>query len=267
MVGFVSAGVASFATKTAPEISEIAERPGSTLVVPVGSIEQHGNHLPVATDTLLASEVANESADRLVTDDGLPLLVTPPVWTGHSPHHLPFGGTLAGEFDTLLDLLEEVVETGLENGFDAVLLVNGHGGNTSLIGAAVSNIGTGHPDVEALGITYFQLAEAFIEEIRESDIGGMGHGGEFETSLMLHLHPELVREAKAGTYMDEPYDHGDEDLLAAGALSVYRSFDEYSDSGAIGDPDPATAEKGEQIFDGVVDELTSLLRQIHERNR
>lgn len=265
MVGLLPSGPSSFVTQTAPEIVELAERSGSMLVIPVGSIEQHGDHLPVATDTLLVSAVTAASTDRLHEED-VPVLVGPPVWSGHSPHHLPFGGTLTGEFDTLLDLLEEVAASGLDNGFDAVVFVNGHGGNTSLIGAAVSTVGEANPDAEVLGLTYFELATSFADEVRDSELGGMAHGGEFETSLMLHCHPELVREGGDATYLDDPYDHTNEDLLVGGLLSVYRPFDEYSDSGAIGDPDLASAAKGERFFDGVVDELTDLLADVHERH-
>lgn len=267
MVGLLPSGPSSFATSTAPEIVDTAERPGSVLVVPVGSVEQHGAHLPAATDSILVAEVASAAADRLVDTANVPILVAPTLWSGHSPHHLPFGGTLTGEFDTLLDLLNEVLDSGLENGFDAAVIVNGHGGNADLVGATVSAVGREHPAADVLGLTYFELAAPFVDEIRDSDVGGMAHGGEFETSLLLHLYPELVCEERDGTPLDEPYDRTRSDLLVGGALSVYRSFDEHSDSGAIGDPELATAEKGEELFDGVVEEFESILRETHERTR
>jgi creatinine amidohydrolase len=80
---------AAWASQPYGDVVELAERDGSLLVVPVGSLEQHGYHLPVATDTLLVDAVANDAAEA--TD--APVLVSPPVWTGLSPHHLPFGGT------------------------------------------------------------------------------------------------------------------------------------------------------------------------------
>jgi len=95
----------------------------------------------------------------------------------------------------------------LENDFDALLFVNGHGGNGATIGDATSIVGDAHPDAQVLGLTYFELAERFIHEVRESETGGMAHAGEFETSLMLHLEPELVdADAMEGTYMEESYD-------------------------------------------------------------
>ncbi|SDR04713.1 creatininase family protein [Natronobacterium texcoconense] len=254
----------SWVGRTAGEIREVGESDGSILIVPVGSVEQHGDHLPVGTDTLLASAVATRGAE-LASD--VPVAVTPPIWSGYSPHHLQFGGTLTLSFETALAVVEDVVSSGLENGFDAVLLVNGHGGNGPLVGAAVSEIGVDHPDAEVTGITYFSLAESFADEIRDSEDGGMAHGGEFETSLLLHLYPDLVREDGDATPLEEPYDLGDADLLAPGPLSVYRSFEEYSESGAIGEPELASAEKGRELFERLGDELETLLREIHERNR
>lgn len=255
----------AWAGKTSEEIVELAERAGSVLVVPVGSIEQHGHHMPVATDTILVDAIAHLGADRV--GDSVPLLVMPPVWSGYSPHHMAFGGTITLDYDTLLDTLEEIADAALQNGFDAVVLLNGHGGNASLISSATSTIGRHYDDVEVLGLTYFELAASFIDKIRESDVGGMAHAGEFETSLMLHLRPDLVREDRfEGTPMDEPYKWGGHDLLEGGPLSVYRPFGEYSESGAIGEPELASAEKGREIYDRLGDELERLLTQVHERN-
>lgn len=262
----IPTGTSAWSTRTAPEIRELAAEAGSLLVVPIGSIEQHGRHLPVATDSILVSEIAQLGVDRV--HEEIPVLSLPPFWSGYSPHHLSFGGTVSLEFDHMQRAIEDIVGSALSNGFDAVLLLNGHGGNAALVTGAVSTIGTDHPEAEVLGLTYFQLAEPFIDEIRDSELGGMGHGGEFETSLMLHLHPDLVRtDELAGTPMNEPYDRGIDDMFAGGPLAVYRGFEEYSETGAIGDPDLASAEKGEQIYERLGDELESILRDIHEENQ
>lgn len=256
----------AWAGKTYQEVKEIANQDGSVLIIPVGSIEQHGYHMPVSTDTILVDAVAHLAAERVVDD--VPILVTPPVWSGYSPHHMPFGGTVTLEHDDMLGIIEELADAALDNGFDSLLLLNGHGGNDSLISSATSTIGTDHPKTEVLGLTYFQLAASFIDNIRDSELGGMGHAGEFETSLMLHLRPELVKEdLMEGTNMDEPYPQGIDDLVAGGPLSVYRDFTEYSDSGAIGDPTLASAEKGEQILDRLCDEVADILSQMHKRNK
>jgi len=254
-----------WAGKTYLEILETTEQDGSILVVPVGSIEQHGYHLPVCTDTLLADAVATTGAEAVA--DEMPVLVAPPVYPGFSPHHMSFGGTITLEFRHALSLLENIVETALTNGFSAVLLLNGHGGNIPLIGAATSTIGVNNPDVSVYGITYFQLADPFIDDIRESESGGMGHAGEFETSLLLHLRPDLVDKTELeGTYLNDPYDFTLNDMFEGGPLSVYPPFETYSESGTIGDPKLATAEKGEELLDALQEELAALLRVVHEEN-
>jgi creatinine amidohydrolase len=243
----------------------LAEKPGSVLVVPIGSIEQHGHHLPVSTDTLLVDAVATAGGEAVA--DEVPVLLTPPIYPGFSPHHISFGGTLTLGFEPMLKLVEDTVKSALDNGFDVVLLLNGHGGNVPLIGAATSTIGVENPEASIYGLTYVHFAEPFIDEIRDSDPGGMGHGGEFETSLMLHLRPELVNEsAMEGTYIDDSNQHTGDDMFEGGSLSVYRPFTAYSDSGAIGDPELASADKGEQILYGLRAELAAVLEIVHKEN-
>lgn len=250
----------------ADDIRDIAGRAGSTLVLPIGSMEQHGPHLPVSTDSRLVEAVTAGAMGRL--PDDAPVIRGPTHWAGYSPHHLQFGGTMSLEFRTLLSVVEELADSALENGFDAFVLVNGHGGNIPLISAATSTIGRAHPEIEALSVTYISFAEAFVEEVRESEPGGMGHGGEFETSLMLHLHPELVREDLIdGTPLDEPYERGLTDIFAGGTLGVYRPFEDYSETGAIGNPELASESKGRELADGLADELAAQFTEIHERNR
>jgi len=259
---FASIGSEShaFAQLPAPEIKEIATSDGSVLVIPVGSIEQHGDHLPVATDTMLVSHVVSGAIEQL---DELPVLSTPPVWCGYSPHHLSLGGTVSGEFETLRAHLTEIATTGLQNGFDAAIFVNGHGGNKALIEAVVSEVGADHPETEVLGTTYFELDVDLIDDVRDSETGGMAHGGEFETSLLLYLDDELVGEDRPATYFEESYDLAGGDLIEGGPLAVYRSFEEYSASGAIGDPSLASSEKGKQLYNGLTDALSTCIREIN----
>ncbi len=255
----------SLGAQSANSVADTADKDGSILALPVGSIEQHGEHLPVMTDTLLANSVTTKSAERVASK--IPVTVAPPFWSGYSPHHLSLGGTLTGEFSTLLDLLCDIAETGLENGFDALLLVNGHGGNTPLINAAVSEIGSAHPDVEILGLTYFELIADLVETVRKSGVGGMAHGGEFETSLMMYLYPKLVdTDNMAATYWNEHYEQSGDDLVVSGPVSVYRPFEQYSETGAIGAPEVANADTGEQLFDGVTETLGNLLVEVHQKN-
>lgn len=258
-------GRAAWAEQTADDVQAVADADGSIAVVPVASVEQHGDHLPVGTDSMLVTAVLEGAANEVAED--VPLLATPTMWTGHSPHHMPFGGTISLDVDSFLSHARAIGESVIDSGFDALFFVNGHGGNISLVSSVTGALGPEYPDVQILGTTYFQLATDAVGELRDTEIGGMGHGGEYETSLMLHLHPDLVDEdAMTGTMMDEPYELGTKDLVAGGPLSVYREFTEYSDSGAIGDPTAASAEKGEQLYDVLTDALGELLVEVHEQN-
>jgi creatinine amidohydrolase len=251
---------AAWATRPYGEIVEIAEQAGSVLVVPVGSLEQHGYHLPVATDTLLADAVAHGAA----TAADAPALVLPPVWTGLSAHHMPFGGTVTIGRETLATVLEEVAASALESGFDAVVYVNGHGGNTALVDAVSASVGAAHPAAEVVSLTYFALAAEIAAEVRDSEIGGMAHGGEFETSLLLHLYPEMVAMDRAeGDLMEPPYDRSRQDLFESGPVSAYRPFTAYSESGAVGDPTLGDAEKGQRLFDHLCATLAALVEEVH----
>lgn len=256
----------AWAARPYRDIKQLADRAGSVLIVPVGSLEQHGHHLPVATDSLLVEAVARHGAERVM--DEIPVLATPVFWPGFSPHHRSLGGTVSLDFGLLRGSLEGIAAAGIANGFDAVLLLNGHGGNQPLISAAVSTIGEAAPEAEILGLTYFELAADFITDLRESDPGGMAHGGEFETALMLELYPELVRmDAMEATPQDEPYPQARQEMFVGGPLTVYREFEEYSASGAIGAPALATAEQGAEILDRLGEAMAALLTAVHEENR
>lgn len=253
-----------WAGKTAPEVRTTAERDGSTLVVPIGSLEQHGRHMPTITDTLLCTAVVRTGAEAAAEGEAdVPVLVTPTVWTGQSRHHLPFGGTASLDVRTLLSVLEGVAATTLENGFDALLFVNGHGGNVHLVGNAVQEVAAVQ-DAEVLGLTYFHLAPEVVESVRESDVGGIAHAGELETSMMLHLRPDLVHEDRIeATPYEKPYAGESEDLTESGYLASGRPFSTYTESGAVGRPDLATAEKGEAFFEGFRDAFADLLEEVH----
>lgn len=256
----------AWSARTAAAVRDVAERDGSVVVVPAGSIEQHGDHLPVATDSILADEIAHAGAEQ-VSDD-VPVLVAPTVTPGFSPHHTSFGGTLSLSRETLAGLLEDVATSALSNGFDTVLFVNGHSGNSPILGSAIGTVGAAHPDRAVAGLTYFDLAEPYVDDVRQTGTGGMSHAGEFETSLMLHCRPDLVDEdAYVTEYREEPHVHGVHDMFAAGPLSRYRPFTEYTDSGVVGDPTAASADAGRTLFEHVVAELADVITEFHEIQR
>jgi len=127
-----------WARMTAPELRALAARPHAIAILPVGSLEQHGPHLPVITDTASASAAAIRAA-RLVSDDTA-VAVLPGLWLGMSEHHLPFGGTISVDYEAYHAILRGVVRSLKALGFARLLIVNGHGGNVDPLAVAVREL-------------------------------------------------------------------------------------------------------------------------------
>ena len=200
---------------------------GPLVVVPLGSVEQHGHHLPLSTDTSVACAVAEGAIgafDRA--------LLAPPLAYGASGEHEGFPGTISIGTEALTGLL---VEYGRSAGRWAgrVLLVNGHGGNLDALRAAVPLLRS-----EGRDVAWFPCAVA----------GGDAHAGRTETSLMLHVEPEGVRVASAVAGVTTPIGRLLPRLRTEGVLGI-------SPNGVLGDPAGASAEEGAGLLDELVDRL------------
>lgn len=227
--------------------------PASTVfLLPLGAVEQHGDHMPVGTDTLIAEALCRAAAEKRAG-----VAVLPPPWYGFSPHHMRFAGTVTLRLDTLRAVVTDIVGSLVEHGFRRVLIVNGHGGNGGAVDVLASTLGHAHRDrARIAAVTYFHLAAASIDAIRESGPGGAGHAGEFETSVMLHLAPDLVDMAKAGgTYPDPGSPYLTTDLTGSSPIRTYLDFADLSPNGVLGDPSLASAEKGARFFEAVTNDL------------
>lgn len=194
------------------------------VLVPAGSTEQHGPHLPLSTDTVIAQAVAERAAALL--PDGP--LVAPPIPYGASGEHAGFPGTVSIGHEALHAVLVETVRS-LAMWAGRIVFVNGHGGNVPTLDAAVDAMrGEGH-DVAWTG------CEA---------PGGDAHAGFTETSVMLHLAPHLVRPFDAVTGDARPLTELMPELVAGGVRAV-------SPSGVLGDPAGASAERGREILEAM----------------
>jgi len=241
-----------------PEVKEL-NFDGLVVLLPLGSFEQHGTHLPFSTDTQIVTAIARgmEAArpDRI--------LLLPSLWTGHSTHHLAFPGTLSvGQMD-YIRLIVNLCRSMVHMGARRIFLLNGHGGNDVPVRAAMREVKTSFRKISGLHVVYaayWSLAAQTIREVRESEMGGVSHACEMETSLMLHLSPKQVRMARArrdGPQHPSPFRKADMQL----AKPVYyvSEFDELSNTGTIGHPDLATAEKGRRFLEGIVGEVTAFV--------
>lgn len=176
---------------TREEIGRLA--PDATIVLPLGATEQHGGHLPVAVDTILCERIATGAA-RLAAAEAGPFLVAPALPFGRSDHHLPFPGTLSLRSPTLLALLGDLLRSLAAWGARAVFAVNGHGGNDAALRIALADGAEALP-LTVGGASYWTLAwNALVAAGAEACGAVPGHAGGFETSLMLAVAPELVRE-------------------------------------------------------------------------
>ncbi len=233
-------------------------------IVPTGSLEQHGRHLPVGTDSLLAEAVSAEAADR-AAESGTETVVFPAIWTGFSPHHVPLGGTVTIGKETMLALLEDVCSSIAEMGFDRILMVNGHGGNGPITSLVAGELGVELEGVEVAEITYFSLAAEVAGDVRTGELGSAYHAGEFETSLMLYLYEELVDLDAA---VDDPVTplspYSPRDMFEGGPLGTRQSYDRMTKDGARGEPTLATAETGEKLFEAICEELAAVLVAVEE---
>lgn len=236
---------------------ETLDREGTILLLPLGSVEQHGRHLPVGTDTMLASEVSIAAARRLSGRAA----VLPPPWYGLSPHHMRFPGTITLAVQTTIALVEDIAASVVAHGFQRLVIVNGHGGNIGLVDLLSSTLGHRfYGRARIAGLTYFQLAADAIAKLRVSPSGGMGHACEFETAMMQHLRPDLGAIDRAQTlYPDPGSAYLSTDLLGRSRVRTYKDFGDLSESGTLGDPSLASPEAGARFYDAVVDELVQFL--------
>ena len=242
--------------------SEVAEldRGRTVAVLPTAAVEQHGPHLPLDTDTYLCTRVVEAAADR--AQHGGPVLVAPTLAFGSSAHHMAFAGTLTLAAETFLAVVGDLCGNLVQHGFRRLLVVNGHGGNSALVRAAVQQLANRAP-VLAVAIDYWDLARDITPDVRESPPGGMAHACEFETSLMLHLRPESVRQELVRREIPEPRFASERiDLISSAAVTAGWRTDELSSSGVLGAPDLATPEKGERLFEACVEGLSQLIGEL-----
>jgi creatinine amidohydrolase len=173
-------------------LREIA--PTTLVVLPLGATEQHGPHLPSGTDTFAVESIARDSA--LIAGDQIPIALTPPLPFGSSAHHLVYGATLSLSTETYYKVLCDLLDSLIQDGFKRIFLLNGHGGNHELAQIAARDIVLKHAVRVAAGsywaIAWDALTAAGAHEKRRLP----GHAGDFETSLMLSLRPELVSPSK-----------------------------------------------------------------------
>lgn len=219
------------------------------VMIPTGSLEQHGPHLPLFTDSLLATKVA-QGVEKKMPEK---LLLTPTLWLGCSGHHLAMNGSLSASFETYMGAIENVIESLIPHGFRKFYVLNGHGGNTEPNGMILRKLKAKYPEVLVGHSGYFAFIGDVCEQIMTGPLKSIRHACEAEASLALHLFPELVKK-------DKLRDDGLE--ITPMVRGMVHHFDEITQEGSLGFATYATAEKGQKLYDiaieNIVAELTHL---------
>ncbi len=239
-----------------PEIDAL-DKDRVVVVCPIGSLEQHGHHLPLLTDSLLVTAVADAVHERLADQ----VLLTPTLWLGASDHHLDFPGTVSASNSIYVEIIKDVASSFVQHGFTRILFLNGHGGNIAPGETAITELTNQDDECDDVYIalaSYFSIAEkAVAPEKHGMQTPSITHACEYETSLMMHVHPHLV-------LADRAKGQGERVLPEPPGTRIAARFHRHTETGAMGRPDLATPEKGASLFAAIVDKVASMIRQITE---
>jgi creatinine amidohydrolase len=243
-------GEIAWARLTAAEVQARAGG-GTVVIIPVASVEQHGPHLATGVDMWLAGAVAERTARKLVAA-GTGALVTPVLWAGLAEHHMAFGGTVTLERDVFMGVLGGVARSVARHGFRRIAIVNGHGGNVEAVATAAIELTTAL-GVPVVGLTYWLANADTFSAILETQTN-VQHACEAETSMMMAVQPDGVRAENIARAVPKRFKPS-----APPGFRRQRGFAELTDTGVIGDPRAASAEKGERLLEAASTRLADEL--------
>jgi creatinine amidohydrolase len=251
----------AFASLTSPQLTEIIARHPLALL-PVGQLEEHGPHLPLNADAVIAERVTAATAERL---EDLPCLLLPTVWSGYSGKELAhWAGTIRVRTRVFADLIFDIVQSLCDMGIQKIVTVNGHGHHPALLEMVAREI------ADATGVyiacaDVAKMAAPAVQQHRQSPPGGCIHGCEFETSLMLHLgEPVDMSQAHDRDLFTYSSLNFPGDGFAGGKKAFWSTWGiQRSETGIYGDPTCATAEFGKLVFEETVTNLEAFCREYH----
>jgi len=254
---------------TWPEINDAIEM-GKVCIVPCGAVEQHGHHLPLDVDIVCPLGIAY-GAGKQVPDK---TLVLPPVWYGYTGHVMDFPGTINTHYETFIKGVLDITKSLAYHGFKKIVLLNGHGSNMPNLDLAArrTNLETDAECILAAWWNMLTVDKEFLPRWRQSKFpGGCAHACELETSLYLYLDGDNVRKDKikngAVSFNQENSPFNYVDLFSHGPATIISWTSSYSESGVLGEPELASAEKGKQAYEEAVKQLVRFVTYFKDRPR
>jgi creatinine amidohydrolase len=238
---------------------EIADRvnPDSILLLPIGAVEQHGPHLPLAVDHVIAHETAVAVADTC--GEELDVWQLPTLSVSKSNEHAWSPGTLWYSAETLMSILRDLGRSLATTGAERLVLLNGHGGNTTLLNTALRELRLQYGFKTFL--VHPSVPPAYGGTSTADELGMGIHGGRNETSVFMHLRPELVDLSRAERKVPEAL-AGNKHVKFGGSVMFGWLSNDFDPEGYIGDPTGATAELGKELFEANVAHLADQLAEI-----
>lgn len=254
-----------FSENTWPELKEAIEK-DTLILLPVGTVEEHGMHLPVETDARIAWEFAKAIATELSTE--LPIMTMDPIWTGYSSKEMTrWPGTIRVRTRVVMDLVYDVIASLIDMGFRKIVVLDCHGHHTGILNVVSREIADDYGVYIAVTAPATLTREVF-QKVRKSGRGGSIHGGEWETALMLYL----TDKVKEDLYTDEDIMRYHSQFIAGdnffgGQKVTWSTWGiQKSKTGIYGDPGKATKETGEIIFRTGVEEYKKFIREFYSNS-
>lgn len=252
---------------TWPEIEEAVQQ-AKVCIVPCGSVEQHGPHLPLDVDMVCPTGIAL-GAGRVLPDK---ILVLPTVSYGYTGHVMDFPGTINNHYQHFIDHVLDIAKSLAYHGFKKILLLNGHGSNMPCLDlvARRANLETDAECILAAWWNLLTVDKSFLPRWRQSKFpGGCAHACELETSLYMYLDGGNVREDRIAngtiSFNEEDSPFNWVDLFAAGPATLVSWTSSYSESGVLGEAALASAEKGREAYEEAVKQLVRFVTWFHKR--
>jgi creatinine amidohydrolase len=242
------------------DVAALPDRENTVIVLPTGSIEQHGPHLPCAVDTIICSGVMGHALARLPAS--VPAFAMAPVTYGKSEEHLHFPGTITLTGETLLATMIEILESVYRSGFRKVLIVNGHGGQPQVMEMAARELRLRHGDSIVVPHSTWRVPHVGGKYFSDREKRLAMHAGHGETAIMLALAPDTVHMERAVT--NYPPDFPSKLLSPDGRPACAWTARDFGPSGVIGDPLPATKEQGEAILESLAASWAQAITELHQ---